>query len=196
MKIYLASGNEHKKKEFESLLPKFDIVIPKEEGIEFNPQETGASFFENALIKAQDLYKIVQKPVISDDSGLCIDFLNGAPGIFSARYGEKDGRALSFEEKIEKVLHEMKGAKNRRAYFVCCIVVLFNEHRFFSVQEICEGSITEEACGKNGFGYDPIFYIKEFGKTFAELTDDEKNTVSHRGKAVRAVAKQLENTRL
>lgn len=191
MKIYLASGNLHKKKEFESLLPGFEIVVPKEEGLAFDPAETGATFFENALIKAKSLYSMIRKPVIADDSGLCIDFLNGAPGVFSARYGEKDGNSLSFEAKIEKVLAELKGEKNRKAHFVCCIVVLFNEHRFYSVQEICEGEIAESVHGKNGFGYDPIFYLKEFGKTFAELTETEKNAVSHRGKAASVAAKLL-----
>lgn len=189
MKIYLASGNEHKKDEFVQILSSVDIVLPKQENIEFNPEETGKSFFENAMLKARVLYKTVKQPVIADDSGLCIDCLNGMPGIYSARYGDENGRILSFDQKINKVLSELKDTQNRKACFVCCIVLLLNEHRFYTVQEICEGFISEKAAGINGFGYDPIFYVKEFGKTFAELSESEKNKISHRGKALSSLKK-------
>lgn len=189
MKIYLASGNEHKKDEFVQILSGIDIVLPKQENIEFDPEETGTSFFENAMLKARFLYKTVKQPVIADDSGLCIDYLNGMPGIYSARYGDENGCVLSFDQKINKVLTELKNVQNRKAYFVCCIVLLLNEHRFYAVQEICEGYISKKAAGTNGFGYDPIFYVKEFGKTFAELSEDEKNKISHRGKALFSLKK-------
>ena len=191
MKIYLASGNINKKKEVQELLPSHKIVLPKDEGIEFDPEETGSTFFENAMIKAKALYDIVKAPVLADDSGLCVGFLKGAPGVHSARYGSLEGEHVSAEAGINKVLNELKGVKKRSAFFACCMVFLLNENRFYSVQEICEGEIAESVHGKNGFGYDPIFYLKEFGKTFAELTETEKNAVSHRGKAASVAAKLL-----
>ncbi len=189
MKIYLASGNINKKKEVAELLPNYEIILPKEMGIDFDPVEDGKSFFENAMIKARALYEIVQAPVIADDSGLCIDYLNGAPGIYSARYGSENMEHVSSSAGIEKVLKELKGVKNRKAHFSCCIVALFSKDRFFSVQELCEGVITEEASGCGGFGYDPIFFVEKYGKTFAELTSEEKNSISHRGRAMREIVK-------
>ncbi len=191
MKIYLASGNINKKKEMAELLPQYDIVLPKEEGIDFDPIEDGDSFFENAMIKAKALYEIVKAPVIADDSGLCIDYLNGAPGIYSARYGSENMEHVSSEISINKVLKELDAVKNRKAHFACCIVLFFSNDRFFSAQEICEGIITEQASGCDGFGYDPIFFVDEYGKTFAELTPKEKNAISHRGRAIRQIVKVL-----
>lgn len=192
MKIYLASGNINKKHEVQQLLPSHTIVLPKEENIEFDPEESGNSFFENAMIKARALYDIVKEPVLADDSGLCIDFLNGAPGIHSARYGAVNGEHVSAEAGINKVLLQLHGVKNRRAHFACCMVFLLNKDRFYAVQEICEGSITEKPSGSGGFGYDPIFFMKEFGKTFAELSSNQKNAVSHRGRALDAIKKLIE----
>lgn len=166
--------------------------MPKDEGIDFDPEETGSSFFENAMIKAKALYDIVRAPVLADDSGLCVDFLNGAPGIHSARYGAVNGEHVSAEAGIIKVLAELKGVKERSARFACCMIFLLNENRFYSVQETCEGTITEKAAGAGGFGYDPIFFVEDFGKTFAELKPEEKNSVSHRGRALRAITKLIE----
>ncbi len=193
MKIYLASGNMHKKKELEELLPNYEIVLPKEIGIEFDPVEDGQTFFENAMIKAQALYEIVKEPVIADDSGLCIDYLNGSPGIYSARYGSENMEHVSSAKSIDKVLSELKGVENRQAHFACCMVFLLDKDRFFSVQEICKGVITEKPSGQDGFGYDPIFYVEKFGKTFAELSSEEKNSLSHRGLAMKELAKILTN---
>ena len=192
MKIYLASGNINKKYEVQELLPAHKIVLPKEENIEFDPEENGSSFFENAMIKAKALYDIVKTPVLADDSGLCIDSLNGAPGIHSARYGAVNGEHVSAEAGINKVLLQLKKEKNRRAHFACCMIFLLSEDRFYAVQETCEGYITEEPAGSGGFGYDPIFFMKEFGKTFAELSSDQKNSVSHRGRALAAIKKIIE----
>ncbi|UTC61973.1 RdgB/HAM1 family non-canonical purine NTP pyrophosphatase [Treponema sp. OMZ 787] len=192
MKIYLASGNVNKKKEVQELLPSHKIVLPKEEGIDFDPEETGSTFFENSMIKAKALYGIVQAPVLADDSGLCVDFLNGAPGIHSARYGALNGEHVSAEAGINKVLEELKGVKDRSARFACCMIFLLNEDRFYSVQETCEGNITEAPSGSGGFGYDPIFFVEEFGKTFAELSPEQKNSVSHRGRALEAITKLIE----
>ena len=175
----------------QELLPSHKIVLPKDEGIEFDPEETGSTFFENAMIKAKALYDIVKAPVLADDSGLCIDFLKGAPGVHSARYGSVDGEHVSAEAGINKVLAELKGVKDRSARFACCMVFLLDEHRFYSVQETCEGRITEASSGSGGFGYDPIFFVEKFGKTFAELTSEQKNSISHRGRALKAIIKLI-----
>ncbi|TWI78032.1 XTP/dITP diphosphohydrolase [Treponema putidum] len=160
--------------------------------MEFDPEETGSTFFENSMIKAKALYDIVKAPVLADDSGLCVDFLNGAPGVHSARYGSIEGEHVSAEAGIIKVLNELKGVKKRSAFFACCIVFLLNENRFYSVQEICEGTISEAPSGAGGFGYDPIFFVEKLGKTFAELTSEEKNSISHRGKALVSISKLIE----
>lgn len=189
MKIYLASGNEHKRKEFAELLPAFKIILPKDEGIRFEPKETGSTFFENAMIKAKSLYNIVKAPVLADDSGLCVAALNGRPGIYSARYGAENGEHITANAGIDKILTELNGNTNRKAHFACCMVFLTGEERFCSVQEICEGTITESPYGNGGFGYDPIFFVERFGKTFAELLPEEKNAVSHRGLAMKKMVK-------
>nr|WP_314782026.1 RdgB/HAM1 family non-canonical purine NTP pyrophosphatase [uncultured Treponema sp.] len=191
MKIYLASGNVNKKKEVQELLPSHTIVLPKDESIEFDPEETGSTFFENAMIKAKALYDIVKAPVLADDSGICIDFLKGAPGVHSARYGSVEGEHVSAEAGINKVLAELKGVKDRSARFACCMVFLLDENRFYSVQETCEGHITGAPSGSGGFGYDPIFFVEKFGKTFAELTSEQKNSISHRGMALKAIIKLI-----
>ncbi|MDR2601867.1 MAG: RdgB/HAM1 family non-canonical purine NTP pyrophosphatase [Spirochaetaceae bacterium] len=214
--IWIASGSIYKKKEFKSLFSNingasFSVKIPKEENIEFNPEETGSSFFENAFIKAHFLYDLVGEPVIADDSGLCIDALDGLPGVYSARYAGKKhtpppsqknkkegagayfaGGRLSREERNKLVLREMEGETNRAARFVCALVLLIDENRFFCAQETLEGEIVKTAgSGCGGFGYDPIFYIPEKQKTAAELSMDEKNAISHRGKAAAAIASFL-----
>jgi len=175
----------------QELLPSHKIVLPKDEGIEFDPEETGSTFFENAMIKAKALYDIVKAPVLADDSGLCVDFLNGAPGVHSARYGSIEGEHVSAEAGINKVLAELKGVKDRSARFACCMVFLLDEDRFYSVQETCEGRITGAPSGSGGFGYDPIFFVEKFGKTFAELTSEQKNSISHRGMALKAIIKLI-----
>ncbi|MFC1239953.1 RdgB/HAM1 family non-canonical purine NTP pyrophosphatase [Treponema vincentii] len=191
MHIYLASGNRHKQEEFAAILKDHRISIPSDVGIVFDPEETGKTFLENALLKARVLYESVKSPVIADDSGLCIDALGGEPGIYSARYGMKDGVQLEAQERNKLVLHRMEGVKNRSCRFVCCIVVMLDAHRFFTVQETCEGVIAISAHGEHGFGYDPIVYLPEIGKTVAELTAQEKNELSHRGKAGRIAAQLL-----
>lgn len=191
MTIYLASGNKHKQEEFTAILKDHQILLPVDAGITFDPDETGSTFFENALLKAQALYDIVKMPVIADDSGLCIDALDGRPGIYSARYGMKDGVPLEAAERNALILQQMEGITQRSCRFVCCIVVMLGPHRFFTVQETCEGVIADQPQGIHGFGYDPIVYLPEIGKTVAELTAQEKNELSHRGKAGRIVAQLL-----
>ena len=191
MHIYLASGNRHKQEEFAAILKDYHISLPADAGIVFDPEETGTTFLENALLKARVLYESVKCPVIADDSGLCIDALGGKPGIYSARYGMKDGVQLKAEERNQLVLQQMEGVENRSCRFVCCIAVMLDAHRFFTVQETCEGVIAKSESGHHGFGYDPIVYLPKIGKTVAELTAQEKNELSHRGKAGRLVAQLL-----
>ena len=191
MHIYLASGNRHKQEEFAAILEEHRISLPADAGIRFDPEETGSTFLENALLKARVLYEQVQCPVIADDSGLCIDALGGKPGIYSARYGMKDGVLLDAAERNRLVLRQMEGIEHRSCRCVCCIAEMLDAHRFFTVQETCEGVITTSERGEHGFGYDPIVYLPAIGKTVAELTAQEKNELSHRGKAGRLVAQFL-----
>jgi XTP/dITP diphosphohydrolase len=203
MTVWFATGNIHKKRELAAILeaasPGTEIRIPGEEGIAFDPEETGSTFLENALVKARALYRLAAAagkagPVIADDSGLCVDALGGRPGIFSARYGG-DGRNKPGDgERNALLLKELGDNPLRSARFVCAMVLLWNEDRFFAVQETLEGELVralDAARGKGGFGYDPILFIPELGRTVAELQDTEKNRISHRGKAGRAVARVL-----
>ena len=185
LKIYLASSNDHKKQEMMRLLNGVNITLPKEEAIAFAPVEDGNSFIENALIKAKDLYKKVNAPVLADDSGLVVDALNGRPGIHTSRYGDVDGKKLIQSEKNAKLLGEMEGKENRRARFVCALVLMVSNEKIYIIQETVEGYIAHSIRGEHGFGYDPLFLVEETGKSAAELSDSEKDKYSHRGKAVR-----------
>lgn len=188
MDLYVASGNRHKKQEIAEILPDFNIILPEEKNLSFNPEENGSSFFENAFIKAKSLYEITNQPALADDSGICVDALDGEPGIFSARFGSENGEKLTDADRNNYLLRKMKGIKNRTCRFVCCIVLYGGENRFISVQETLEGILLEKARGKNGFGYDPLVFLPGKGKSVAELSGEEKNLLSHRGKAVRALA--------
>jgi len=183
----------------------YELKIPSDEGLEFKPDESGSSFSENAMIKARLLYELLchknlfktGDAVIADDSGICVDALDGRPGIYSARYCGPPGsefKKLSDMEKNLLLLDEMDKQENLKARFVCAMVLLFNNNNFYIAQETCEGSIVEnknEIRGVNGFGYDPVFYIPELKMTTAELSETEKNKISHRGKAGRAIANIL-----
>jgi XTP/dITP diphosphohydrolase len=190
MNIWFATGNEHKANELRAILdiPDLVIKIPRDDGILFDPEENGATFFENSFIKARELYKLVHSPVIADDSGLVVDALDGRPGIFSARYGSEGGRKLDDRARNALLLKEIGDNPDRKARFVCSMVLMLGENRFFSAQDILEGEIIKEERGEGGFGYDPILFIAEKNRTAAELTDVEKNIISHRGKAARSIA--------
>ena len=196
MTIWLATGNIHKKKELVKILSdamNIELKIPADTGIAFNPEETGSTFFENALIKAAELYRLLGKgqPVIADDSGICVDALDGKPGIYSARYG---GKKLSDAERNARLLAELGDNPRRNARFVCAMVLYCGSERFFAAQETLEGELVlnaESARGTGGFGYDPVLYIPELGRTVAELSDEEKNRLSHRGKAGRVIGRIL-----
>lgn len=205
MKLYLASGNYHKQKEMQQLLPSFEIKIPKDDNLIFDPEETGKSFMENSLIKAQALWELVHQPVIADDSGLCVTSLHNAPGIYTSRYagpdfmqGKPDGSRIPQEEQ-NRLLIEQVNALNttdRSCYYVCAMVLLLDKNRFFVAQETMEGVLVPSlsaASGTGGFGYDPIVYLPEYGKTVAELSAEEKNKISHRGKAARIISQIASN---
>jgi XTP/dITP diphosphohydrolase len=199
MKIFFASGNEHKRKELQQLFPEHSITIPRDENIIFDPEETGSSFIENSMIKAQALWDLVHEPVIADDSGICVDCLGGIPGIYSSRFagpsflqGRPDGIKISQQEQNRCIIQEVNktGDRDRTCRFICSMVFMLTPDRFFTVQETMEGCIVNsesDISGANGFGYDPIVMIPELGKTVAQLTNDEKNMRSHRGKAARAI---------
>ncbi|HWP69229.1 MAG TPA: non-canonical purine NTP pyrophosphatase [Rectinemataceae bacterium] len=144
------------------------------------------NYFENALIKARALFAATGLPALADDSGLSVAAMGGAPGIYSSRYGSKDGRAkLSSAERNTLLLAEMEGVADRACAFYCCLVFLYGHDRFLSVQETCPGILSESPRGAGGFGYDPLVFLPELGKSMAELSPEEKNLVSHRGRAAR-----------
>lgn len=210
MKIYLASGNLNKKREMEEIFKEHTIVIPKDEGIDFDPEETGTDFYQNSMIKAKALWDIVHCPVIADDSGICVDALNGVPGVWSSRYagpdfhkGKPDGSKISQEEQNKFLIEELNEALKkdvdstyfpngpRSAHYSCSMVLMLNPSRFFIAQETMEGTIIEDikdARGQYGFGYDPIFFLPQYGKTDAEILPEQKNAISHRGKACRIIS--------
>ena len=210
MKIYFASGNLHKKQEMQALFPEFQLVIPSEKGIDFDPEETGTTFLENSLIKAQDLWNKVRQPVLADDSGICVDILKGIPGIYSARYGGKDfpqGRQdgtkpsqdeqnqfliQQTDEAIKELVAQGKAVPEnlRSCRYVCAMVLYLGPQRFYSAQETMEGSLIQSldlSRGTGGFGYDPIVILAGTDKTIAQLSSQEKNALSHRGKASRGL---------
>jgi len=192
MNIWFATNNAHKKEELQAILD-LELKIPSQEGIEFDPDETGLTFYENALLKAEELRKILRNKdaVIADDSGLCVDALDGRPGIYSARYGSENGQKLTSGQRNNLLLDELGDNPKRSARFVCAMVILLSDSRFFLVQETMEGEIVngrEMSRGSGGFGYDPIFLVPHLGRTAAELPSREKNSLSHRGKAGKHIA--------
>ncbi|MDR1399915.1 MAG: RdgB/HAM1 family non-canonical purine NTP pyrophosphatase [Treponema sp.] len=196
MTVWFATGNPHKQQELAAILHGHSVIIPSEAGIIFAPEENGASFIDNVLIKAKALYRFVHAPVIADDSGLCVDALNGRPGVHSARYGSENGVNLSSEERNALLLKELGENPWRAARFVCAMALMLSEDRFFIVQETLEGELSWTASGAGGFGYDPILYLPSMSCTVAEVSDVEKNRISHRGKAGRAIGRILETLAL
>ena len=195
MNIWFATNNVHKKEELEAVL-KRSLKIPSQEGLPFAPEETGTTFSENTLLKAKELQKLTGKneAVIADDSGLCVDALGGRPGVLSARYGMENGSKLTSAQQNLLLLDELGDNPLRTARFVCSMVLLLSADRFFIVQETLEGQIVKksEMRGEGGFGYDPIFFVPQFGRTLAQLSADEKNAISHRGKAGKIISNLLE----
>lgn len=181
MKIVLGSSNPHKVKEINEITGDcgIEFILPPEG---FDPDETGTTFSENSLIKAKAAWELSHDWSLADDSGLCIDALEGKPGIYSARYAETP------QKRIERVLKELEGANERKAHFICSMTLINPDGEVaFKCEGICKGHIIKEAKGTNGFGYDPIFMPEEYNQTIAELSEDEKNKISHRSKALTKV---------
>ena len=184
-KIVFATGNQGKLREVKKILADLDmdIVSMKEEGIQIDVDENGTTFAENAQIKATAIGAHTDAIVLADDSGLVIDALNGEPGIYSARYLGED---TSYRIKNQNLIDRLEGVpdEKRTARFVCAIAAALPDGTVLHTEGTIEGIIGYEERGENGFGYDPIFYVPKLGKTTAELTDDEKNAISHRGSAL------------
>lgn len=186
-KIVVASGNAHKIKEIAAMLPDYEIVGYKQFA-DFEIEETGKTFYDNALIKAKSVAERLNLPALADDSGLCVDVLKGAPGIYSARYA---GDGID-EHNNELLLKNMKGVTDRRAKFVCCMVYYDVNGEILSATGEVKGEILTERQGENGFGYDPIFYSYELAKPMGKASAEEKNSVSHRHRALAEIIKKIE----
>ena len=184
-KIIFATGNQGKMREIKQIMKDMDVevVSMKEAGIFADIEENGTTFEENALIKARAIASKAEAIVLADDSGLEIDYLNKAPGVLSARYMGEDTPYEVKNAHILELLEAVEGEK-RSARFVCAIAAVFPDGREFTTYATIEGEIAHKSAGENGFGYDPIFFVPEFGKTTAELSAEEKNKISHRGKAL------------
>ena len=199
----------------QQIFPQHTIVTPSDEGLPFDPEETGVTFYENSLIKAKALWELVHCPVIADDSGICVDALDGVPGIYSSRYagpqfpqGKGDGTKTPQQEQNRMLIEQLNAALSkgvdieegkkagkftygpRTAHYTCAMVLYQGPDRLYVAQDIMEGSLVEsieDAHGSGGFGYDPIFFLPQYQKTAADLSPDQKNAISHRGKASRAL---------
>jgi len=192
MKLVVASKNKGKIEEIRYVFRNipYEIVSMEDIGITDDIEESGTTFEENALIKARYIMNATGIATLADDSGLEVDFLDGAPGVYSSRYA---GENATDEEKIQKILSILKGVpfKKRGARFVCVIAVVFSDGREFLSTGTFDGVIAEQPVGENGFGYDPILFVPEQSRTVAQMNEVEKNAVSHRGKALRAMQEQL-----
>lgn len=188
--ILIATKNKHKVEEFSEMLEPLGYEVKSLYDIEqsFDIEETGTTFEENAYIKAKAIYDALHIEVISDDSGLCINHLDGAPGVYSARYLGED---TDYEYKNNYIINELKDAKDRGAQYVCSICHFKSDgtHEIFTGK--CVGEIAEKPLGNNGFGYDPIFYYPPFNTTLANVSDEEKNSISHRGEALKMMMKGM-----
>lgn len=192
-RLIAATKNSGKLEEIAQILALFPckVVSMSQIGINIHVDENGSTFEENALIKAKSIWKDTGEMVLADDSGLEVDYLDGAPGIYSARYA---GEGATDADKNQKLLNALKGvpADKRTARFVCAIALVFPDGASIAVRGTCEGYIASEPAGSNGFGYDPLFYIPEFGMTVAQMDSDLKNRISHRGNALRKIVEELE----
>ena len=190
MKAVLASSNRNKLIELNEILSALgiEVVSQRDLGLNLDVEETGETFEENSYLKASAVCSRTGMIAIADDSGLVVDALGGAPGVRSHRYGTPD---LDDEGRWRLLLKNMEGRTDRTCRFVCVITCCFPDGRRLTARGTCEGTVAEAPAGENGFGYDPIFYIPELGKTFAQLSGAEKNAVSHRGRALAQLAELL-----
>lgn len=191
MRFVLATHNPGKLREMGEILKDFgiEVVSPRDLGITVDVEETGTTFAENALLKAKAICKEANLPAIADDSGLCVDALNGAPGVYSARYG---GEGLDDKGRYMLLLSSLRGAPTRAAHFACAVACAFPNGDTLTAEGRCDGSIAYAPLGEGGFGYDPVFLLPGTGKTFGQLTQEEKSAVSHRGRALREFSEKLE----
>ena len=189
MRYILASNNKGKLREMKAILEPTgaQVVSQSEAGLHFEAEETGTTFEENALIKARAACQALQEPAIADDSGLCVEALDGAPGVYSARYGG----CTTDPERVALLLKNLGDAENRSAKFVSCIACVFPNGDVITARGECPGTITKTPRGEGGFGYDPVFELPDTGRTMAELTEKEKNAVSHRGRALKTFQEKL-----
>lgn len=193
MKVVLASKNKHKLLELQSFLSQHDIqvVLQSELGIDIEVEETGSTFEENSMLKAQAVMQAAGLPAIADDSGLEVEALNGAPGIYSARYGGAQNH--SDADRVQYLLEKLKDvpAGARAARFVSVVTLVYPDGRSIVARGTCDGEIADEPRGTGGFGYDPVFYMPAEGCTFAQLTQQRKDEISHRANALNSFVQKL-----
>jgi len=194
-KLIVASNNEHKIIEIKQILAEFpfEVISLKQANIDVEVEETGKTFEENSYLKAKGIFKLTKDClVLADDSGLMVDCLGGAPGVYSARFSGIHGNSKQNNEKLLGML-KGKSFEERKARFVCAIVLIIDEDKVISVRGEIEGYISEAESGKDGFGYDPLFYVPEQHMTFAEMDMELKNSMSHRGRALEKMQAELNN---
>ena len=191
VKLVLASKNEKKLKEMNEILSGLGVEVcsQADAGVDVDVEETGATFEENSLLKAKAVMEASGLPAIADDSGLCVDALSGAPGVYSARYG---GDGLDDTGRYRLLLANMPRGAARTAKFVSVITCCFPNGDVLTARGECPGTIAFAPMGEGGFGYDPVFFLPELKKTFAQLSPEEKNAISHRGRALEAFQAKLE----
>lgn len=191
MKLVLASKNKKKLAELNDILSRLGVQVcsEAEAGVDVEVEETGSTFEENSLLKAKAVMEASGMPAIADDSGLCVDALNGAPGVYSARYG---GEGLDDTARYRLLLENLRGQMTRTARFVSVITCCFPNGDVISARGECPGTISYAPMGEGGFGYDPVFFVPGLKKTFAQLSPEEKNAISHRGRALEQFKAKLE----
>ena len=191
MKAVLASHNQKKIKELREILADLgvEVLSQSDVGVSLEPEETGTTFEENARIKARAVMEATGLPAIADDSGLAVDALDGAPGVWSARYG---GEGLDDAGRWQLLLKNMEGKPDRACRFVCVVCCIFPDGRELMARGECPGVLAEAPAGEGGFGYDPVFWLPRLGRTMAQLTPQEKNGISHRGNALRKFKEKWE----
>lgn len=192
MKLVVASNNAHKIAELNAMLSRLgmEVVSQREAGVHVEPEETGTTFEENSYIKAKAVLDASGMAAVADDSGLMVEALGGAPGVYSARFGGAECK--TDRDRLEYLLKKMEGQENRAARFVSVITVLTPDGRKLVARGECPGVLLTEPHGENGFGYDPIFFYPEKGCTFAELTAEEKNQISHRSRALKLLSERIQ----
>ena len=190
MKFVLATHNPKKLKEMSEILSSLgvEVVSPKELGIDLEVEETGTTFGENAMLKAKAICEAAKLPAIADDSGLCVEALNGGPGVYSARYG---GEGLDDKGRYQLLLNSMRGQTTRAAYFASAIACAFPNGDTITAEGQVDGTIAFAPMGEGGFGYDPVFFYPPMKKTFGQMTAEEKHAISHRGKALEVFVEKL-----